>query len=236
MNTATTATGRRRSRRILESHINMPKWLEPKIGPLLHKAETKETFFARMARSWPPTSPEYLLIKRAYEAAEQAFRGKRRNSGGEYFDEHLRGSALILHDYMRVKEPNIISGVLLHDNIEDCPEEWNFDRMVTDFNTEVAEIVWWNTKPPKENGMTDEDVDREYRVKLWRAPRKAMFVKLPERLHNIITIHGQPVGKIESKLIETRDVIVPLTEEHHILIHEFEDVLAIAEEKLRISS
>ena len=219
--------------RLVKSHINMPGWLEPKLRPLLDRAETKERFLARIGENWPSTSTSYRLIGGAYDAAQRTFRAKKRDSGDGYFAAHLRASALFALVHLRVRDPDILSAILLHDNIEDFPDEWNFERIVAEFNKEIAELVYWVTKPSSNGGtLTDAEVDRRYHRRLMRAPRAAMFVKLPERLHNIITIWSQPEDKIRRKISETQDFIVPLTEMHHILIHEFEDVLKCAEETL----
>ncbi len=214
-----------RNRQSFPAHINMPAWLQPKIGPLLSTAETKEKFFDRIGQNWPMTSAEFRLIERAYDAAESTFKEKRRESGEPYFSAHLRASALICFVYLRIRDPDVIAAILLHDNWEDYPETWNFDRFVVEFNKRIAELVYWVTKPNHDPTATPDEVDRRYHRRLMIAPRDAMFVKLPERLHNMITIWGQPVEKIRRKVSETQDFVVPLTEKHHILIHEFEDVL-----------
>lgn len=209
----------------------LPEWLKTKLGPLLDKAKAKETFFTRVGEIWPKTSRAYRMIERAYNAMEQAFRGKKRDNGEPYF-EHLRASALIALVHMRVRDEDIICAILLHDALEDCPETWTYDRIVAEFNPNIAELVWHVTKPEPAEGESSEDVDRRYHRRLQNAPREAICVKLPERLHNMITIWGQNRDRICRKLSETKDFILPLAEKFHILIHEMEDVIRGVEKRL----
>lgn len=216
----------------LLSGTNLPAWLEQKLASSLDKATTKESFFDRIGEIWPPMSKKYMLIERAYDAMERSFANKKRDNGDQYF-EHLRVSALIAIVHMRVRNANIICAILMHDCIEDCPHEWNFYRIAAEFNKKIANLVWWVTKPVANGGHeTPDDIDRRYHRRLSKAPRKAMCVKLPERLHNIITIWGQDETRIRRKLSETKDFILPLAEKYHMLVHEFEDVLSMVERRL----
>ena len=209
----------------------LPEWLKTKLGPLLDKAKGRQPFFARVGAIWPKTSREYRMLERAYNAMEEAFKKKKRDNGEPYF-EHLRASALIALVHMRIRCASVICAILLHDAIEDCPEEWNYDRILSEFNAEIAELVWWVTKPLPEEGETREDVDRRYHRRLQNAPREAICVKLPERLHNMITIWGQDKERVFRKLSETKDFILPLAEKFHVLIHEMEDVIRGVEKRL----
>ncbi len=216
----------------MSASINLPDWLKEKIGGLLDKAETKDKFFARIGEIFPKTSRKYLLIERAYDAMQRSFRLIKRDNGDQYF-EHLRASALIAIVHMRVRNANIICAILLHDCLEDCPDEWTFERIATEFNSRVAKLVWYVTKPNfNGEGDSSEEIDRRYHRRLSKAPRKAIYVKLAERLHNMITIWGQDAARIRRKISETRDFVLPLAEKYHVLIHEFEDVLRMVEKLL----
>jgi (p)ppGpp synthase/HD superfamily hydrolase len=226
------STRQKESKKQLLSGTNLPRWLDEKLAGVLDKAATKESFFARIGEIWPCLSKQYLLIERAYDAMERSFRNKMRDNGDQYF-EHLRVSALIAIVHMRVRNANIICAILMHDCIEDCPDEWNFNRIAAEFNRKIANLVWWVTKPVANgNNETSDDIDRRYHRRLSKAPRKALCVKLPERLHNIITIWGQDEARIRRKLSETKDFILPLAEKYHMLVHEFEDTMGIVERRL----
>lgn len=218
-------------RRKLNTYVNLPPWLKLKLGPLLRKAESKESFFHRIEQIWPRTSTQYVLIERAYDDAQRQFRFVIRDNGDQYF-EHLRASALIAIVHLRVRDPNIIAAILLHDIIEDFREEWTFDRIASRFNKEVAELVYWVTKPePGGELSTKDDALRKYHRQLRLAPREALLVKLPERMHNLITIWEDDEPKTKRKVAETRDFHLPLAEDHCILVHEIEDILREIEKR-----
>lgn len=212
--------------------IRMPKWLEPKLR-FLRGHESREDFLERIAEIYPLTDPRYILIQRAYDSAEDAFKDKRRDNGEQYF-EHLRAVALILIIHLRVRNAAIIAAALLHDIDEDI-REWPHARVVQEFGDEVGEIVWWVTKPKLKNkGEMRGEIDRRYHSKLSEAPRVAILVKLADRLHNLLTIWRQESERVRRKIDETRDFLLPLAEKHQILIHELEDVLRLLERKYKI--
>lgn len=209
---------------------NMPMRLRSKLG-FLSKAESRETFFARIAEIFPHSDQRYKLIEKAYDTARKEFRNKLRDSGKRYF-EHLRASTLILIVYLRVRDPDLIAAMLLHDIVEDI-KGWAQDRLAREFNERVAEYVYWVTKP-KLGGQfkTPDEVDRKYHRQLRDAPREAILMKVCDRLHNLITMWHQETPRMRRKISETRDFILPLAEKHQLLIHEIEDVLGVIERRL----
>ncbi|MFZ2556108.1 MAG: HD domain-containing protein [Minisyncoccia bacterium] len=215
--------------KVIPDCCRMPNWLEPKLGFLRSKAEDKEQFFARIEEIFPLNDQRYILIDKAYETAKRAFRTKTRDGGERYF-EHLRAVALIVLVYMRVRDADIIAAALLHDVVEDIPS-WTHKRLTSEFNPHVADVVWWVTKPPLTRGSTKDDVDRKYHRRLRKAPRDAVIVKMADRLHNLMTIWNQDPKRIARKISETRDFILPLAEDHQLLVHEIEDVLRYLEKR-----
>jgi GTP pyrophosphokinase len=219
-------------RTALKKDYNLPAWLRPKLEFLYSHAENNERFFARIAEIFPTSDERYKLIEKAYEAAKSMFRFRRRDDGDRYF-EHLRAAALIGIIHLRIRDANIISALLLHDGPEDIPS-CTIERLAQQFNPDIADLVWWVTKPKiGKQYRTKEDVDRKYHRKLRDAPRRAIMVKMCDRLHNLITLWSQDIGKIRRKVGETRDFILPLAEQHQLLIHEIEDVLALVERRYK---
>lgn len=213
-------------------HTNMPSWLAPKLKFLVSGAENREKFFDRIAEIFPRTDPRFKLIDRAYDVAKEAFRQHVRDGGERYF-EHLRATTLILIVYLRVRDADMIAAMLLHDIVEDV-RGWSVARVAREFNERIASYVYWLTKP-KLGGRfkTRDEVDRKYHRQLREAPREAVVMKCCDRLHNLITMWGQDEGRMRRKVSETRDFIIPLCEDHQILIHEIEDVLRIIERRLK---
>ncbi len=73
----------------------------------------------------------------------------------------------------------------------------------------------------------DNKIERDalYHVHLRNAPRRAIMIKLADRLHNIMTLWAHDVEKQRRKIQETRLFYLPLAEQHTILIHEIESAM-----------
>lgn len=195
-----------------------------RIRKLIESHSDRETFFALVSRHFPAGSQDYLLIESAYDKAKNAFRNETREGGDRYF-EHLRAVALIVMEYLRVRDAHIIASALLHDIVEDI-DGWTHERVALAFSPVVAEVVWWVTKPSVEAYDGDKEArNRAYHENLRRAPREAMIVKLSDRLHNLLTLWDTENDKQIRKVRETQDFYLPLAEQHTLLIHEIEDSL-----------
>ena len=189
----------------------------------LSAAENRESFFKRIAFFFPTRDPRYKLILKAYNDAKDAFREKYREDGDRYF-EHIRAVALIQIDYLRVKDHRIIVAGLLHDIVEDIPS-WTVDRVQLEYGDEVALLVEYMTKPSKEQYPNKVERDNVYHSRFRFAPRDFFLVKLPDRLHNTITLWGCGDEKRKRKIAETRSYYLPYAEEHMILYHELMEAL-----------
>jgi len=193
-----------------------------KVKALLKEAENRETFFRRIASFLPSMDPRYKLIEKAYDAAKDAFRDKEREEGGRYF-EHLRAVAIILIDYLRVRDYVLIIVALLHDIVEDNPS-WTIERVRIEFGDEVAILLDYCTKP-SENDYSKKERLRVYHARFEFAPRNFFLIKLSDRLHNILTIWKCAPEKIVRKIEETKQYYLPYAEKHVILIHELEEAI-----------
>lgn len=198
------------------------------VRALLKEAENRETFFRRIASFLPPMDPRYKLIEKAYNAAKDAFRDKEREEGGRYF-EHLRATALILIDYLRVRDYILIIVALLHDIVEDNPS-WTIERVRLEFGDEVALLLDYCSKP-SENDYSKEEGLRVYHARFEYAPRNFFLIKLSDRLHNMLTIWKCTPEKITRKIEETRRHYLPYAEKHVILIHELEEAIKKPEDE-----
>lgn len=195
----------------------------------LSAAENRDMFFQRIKRFLPVLDPRYQLIEKAYNASKDAFRGKQRESGERYF-EHLRGVALILIEHLRIKDHILIATALLHDIVEDS-EYWTIERVQIEFGDEIALLVEWLTKPPKDSFATKEERDAMYHGRFQFAPRKFFLVKLADRLHNLLTLEVCSPEKQERKICETEHYYLPYAERELILLHELEDAIKRIKQK-----
>lgn len=189
----------------------------------LSRAENRKTFFRRITSFLPAPDSRYQAIEKAYNCAKDAFRGKHRENGDRYF-EHLRAVALILIEYLRVKDYRLIVAALLHDIVEDIPS-WTIERVRIEFDDEVALLVEWITKPPAEKFPSKEERDKMYHNRFPFAPREFFLIKLADRLHNVMTLWASDPKKQARKIEETRVHYLPYAEQHLILLHELEEAL-----------
>lgn len=191
-------------------------------------AATEETFFKSLAGYFPQSDPRYIMIQRAYQVAEDAFRTKKRDGGEDYFG-HLRAVALILVVHLRRRDHFLIVAALLHDIVEDYFPVWTIDRIRLEFGPEVALLVDWLTKAPVEQFKgSKEERDHAYHSRFRNAPREFFFIKLADRLHNLITLGACTEEKCRRKVEETERYYLPYAEEHLILLHELEEALEAA--------
>lgn len=192
-----------------------------RIRVLIDENRGRERFFVLIGRHFPRGSTQYLQIERAYDIASIAFQERYRDSGEKYF-EHLLAVAIIVIEYLRVRNADIIASALLHDIIEDIAG-WDQERIALELNAHVSQIVWWVTKPDVQIFNGDKEArNRKYHQNLGNAPREAVIVKLADRLHNMITLWSTEPEKQRRKVRETQDFYLPLAESHIILIHELE--------------
>jgi GTP pyrophosphokinase len=200
----------------------------------LKDAENRETFLKRIAQFYPTLDSRYQEIERAYDTAKTAFRGKFREDGTRYF-EHLRAVALIMIVWLRIKDHRLIIAGLLHDLVEDDPK-WTIARVQIEFGNEVACWLEWVSKPGMKGYRSKEERDDWYHQRMKNAPREVFLIKLPDRLHNTITLWGCSVEKRLRKIAETKLHYLPFAEDHQILYHELVEALAILEKPKRRAS
>jgi GTP pyrophosphokinase len=192
-----------------------------KVKRVLSEKQSHEAFFEIVGRIWPKGSQGYILVERAYFAAEVAFAEKYRDSGERYF-EHLCAVALILMVYLRIKDANLIAAALLHDIIEDI-KGWPQERIAAEFNQVVAQLVWYVSKQPVSDFNGDKQArNRAYHQKLGSAPREACIVKLADRLHSLLTLWPWEIEEQKRKVRETQDFYLPIAYREILLIHELE--------------
>ena len=86
---------------------------------------------------------EIAFIALAYDTAEKAHSGQRRDEGTPYIVHPLR-VAVSLIDELKIYSPEMISAALLHDVIEDS--DTTREQLAGMFGEQVAEIVWLLTK------------------------------------------------------------------------------------------
>lgn len=186
--------------------------------PFLTGSENRETFFSRVNMHFPPRDPRSKLILKAYNDAKDAFRREVR-SGGERYFEHLRAVTLILLEYLEVTDYTLIVSAILHDIVEDTPE-WTIDRAQREYGEEVALLLEYLTEPSVEEAGSKEEAEKIYHTRFDSAPRKFFLIKIPDRLHNLLTLGARPKAKQIAKIEETEEFYIPYARHHQILLPE----------------
>ena len=194
-----------------------------KIKALLKGAKNRETFFRRIASFFAPMDPKYKAIENAYDYAKDAFRDVERENGDRYF-EHLRAVTIILIDYLRVRDHEVIISALLHDIVEDIPS-WTLERVRAEFGDRVALLVDYLSKPSVRDYPSKKERVKVYRNRFENAPREFFFIKLSDRLHNLLTMWSFSPEKRAAKIEETTRYYLSYAEKHIILIHELEEAI-----------
>lgn len=195
----------------------------------LKAGENRESFFRRISLFFPKSDYRYKKIEQAYNVTKDAFRDVKREGGDRYF-EHIRAVCLILIDYLRVNDYELIIAALLHDIVEDCPS-WTIERVRTLFGDRVACFVDYLTKPSKVDYPKKEEREHVYHYRFNNAPRDFFSIKLSDRFHNLFTLESCPKDKQERKIKETRLHYLVFAEKHFILYHEIIEVLESLEKE-----
>lgn len=182
-------------------------------------------FFSCIRMSFPNHTDGHSLIERAYRVAKEAHREDIRRSGERYF-EHPRAVALIMSEYLRLSDADAIAAGLVHDVSEDHPKEWPSDRVSDELNESVVARTEWGNKR-RFDILPDEEVRRSryQRSLLLDAPRETAEWKLPDGLHNLLTLWDASPRKIEEKIADALSWRMLLAQKHGILVHEYEEVI-----------
>lgn len=182
---------------------------EPEIDydqQILQASEKLITFCRRRLA----TDNDILLIKKALDVAQHAHRNDVRKSGEPYI-LHPIAVAQILAEEVGLDTTTIISG-LLHDVVEDNPEEYSLDLIETLFNPKVREIVDGVTKITQVSEQEDTTQLATIKKLLLntKAEPRTIFVKIADRLHNLRTLGSMPENKKMIKAAETYHFYAPL--------------------------
>lgn len=198
-----------------------------------------------MAKYTPPTiqklmakltylgPDERILVRRAYDVAEQLHRGQKRSSGEDYIT-HPLAVADILADLH--SDAETLSAGLLHDVVEDC--DYSPQQLEEQFGPVIARMVLGVTKLSKQTRAELEPTDSHGRSE-WEAGSKTrtmaptrqsewaenmrqlfmssvehpliLVIKLADRLHNMRTLDGHKNEEKRRRIAqETMDIFAPV--------------------------
>lgn len=153
---------------------------------------------------------EYELFKKAYLFAKKKHAGQKRMSG-EPFLVHLTATAFFLIKWKMPSEI-IITG-LLHDVLEDT--DTNVAEIESHFGKNIAQLTEYLTKVTSFSKKHREVIDYHYLYKIYLGMShdiRIIFVKLADRLHNLLTINFLPLKKQKIIAQESNDVYALIAE------------------------
>lgn len=165
---------------------------------------------------------DQALIKRAYQFASEAHQGQKRQSGDPYIS-HCEEVALKLAK--QSMDSPTIAAALLHDVVEDT--RFDLASLRHEFGNEIASLVdgltkldeihitkrWLVFGPEETKTMPAFERYIETLRKLFLATAKdirILLIKLADRLHNMETLAGLPIGRQKDYAMETLELYAPI--------------------------
>lgn len=156
----------------------------------------------------PRTSPdELLLIKKAFQIANEGHSKQFRKSGEPYILHPLAVARIVAEDMQL--GANAVIAALLHDLVEDTEYKMDFVEKV--FGSDVAYLVRVVTKQKKEHYEITKQVDNfKQMLDSVQYDIRAILIKLADRLHNMRTLAAQSPDKQMKIAGETDCMYAPL--------------------------
>lgn len=156
----------------------------------------------------PRTSPdELLLIKKAFQIANEGHSKQFRKSGEPYILHPLAVARIVAEDMQL--GANAAIAALLHDLVEDTEYKMDFVEKV--FGSDVAYLVRVVTKQKKEHYEITKQVDNfKQMLDSVQYDIRAILIKLADRLHNMRTLAAQSPDKQMKIAGETDCMYAPL--------------------------
>jgi len=159
------------------------------------------------------TRRQFVITDWAYINAKYGHRNQKRDDGTRYF-EHLRATALILIDELKIYDPEMIQTALMHYMLEDS-YLLDKERIKILFGPNVAGMVFTISMPPESDERFSSKQERLdfYHERMKYSPIKIKIIKLCDRLHNSRTLGNCTPEKKRRKIAETIEHYLPLIED-----------------------
>jgi len=128
------------------------------------------------------------LIRKAFDIANEAHRNMRRKAGDLYIIHPLCVARIVV-EVIGLGTVSVVAA-LLHDVVEDNPEEFPMEFIEKEFGPKVAAIVDGLTKLPPDSGSESLQQINTFRKMLLTISDdiRVVLIKLADRLHNMRTL------------------------------------------------
>lgn len=150
---------------------------------------------------------EMVLIRQAYELAEEAHRPQRRKSGPPYIIHPIAVARIVCVELGLGTNP--IVAALLHDVVEDTP--YTVEDIRSRFGDDIAFLVQVVTKEKKQEYEMSKQLDNfRQMLNSIHYDIRALLIKLADRLHNMRTLDSMEADKQMKIAGETDYFYAPL--------------------------
>ena len=163
-------------------------------------------------------------LERAYEMAVEAHKYQRRKTGEPYIFHPIEVARICFEEIGL--GPTAVICALLHDVVEDT--DLTLDDIRKAFGEKISAIVDGLTKLDGSYNDTESPQAENFKKVLSTLVLdvRVVLIKMADRLHNLRTIHGQPIHKQLKIAAETSYIYVPLA--HRLGLYklktEFQDI------------
>ncbi len=163
-------------------------------------------------------------LERAYTMAVEAHKFQRRKTGEPYIFHPIEVARICFEEIGL--GPTAVICALLHDVVEDT--EMSLDDIKAAFGEKISLIVDGLTKLDGSYNDTESPQAENFKKVLSTLVLdvRVVLIKMADRLHNLRTIHGQPIHKQLKIAAETSYIYVPLA--HRLGLYklktEFQDI------------
>lgn len=150
------------------------------------------------------------LIRRAFVLSSYAHKNQLRKSGEPYLNHPLAVAYLLAT--WNMDEISIAAG-LIHDVLEDAPDLVTLENLQKIVGPDVAHIVEALTKLEKKRFESQQQRQAEFFIRMLMAATtdpRVLYVKLADRVHNMLTLEVMTREKQVRIAQETQSVYVPL--------------------------
>ena len=165
--------------------------------------------------------PDCGTLRRAYDFAYACHDGQRRKGGAPYIVHGLETAKILAE--AGFTETALICSAMLHDVVEDCGV--SVGELAGLFSEEIAEAVDGVSNIDNilsgDPEIQKDDLDAMSDVKFLNVTevlhnRRAFYIRLADRIHNLRTIFSFPEEKQKAKALHTRNILIPAAKELHI--------------------
>jgi (p)ppGpp synthase/HD superfamily hydrolase len=197
------------------------------VDRILASKRPRRLLFQHVGKFLSKDSPDYKAIEDAYGSARKVCANRMREDGSRAFG-HGRTVCLIGVVCLGIRDPALIQAMLQHDVVEDI-DGWTHERIEATSGQAVAYFIRWLSKPHPKLFTNKLDRDEFYCKTFEDAPRNILLGKLPDVLHNLLTLFACSLEKQRRIVGVARRVYLPLARKHNILVLEMPAAIARVE-------